>query len=250
VLIAALDEEDEQVVSRALYALEVRGAGAELAIPKILWLMQNEKRSNALRAQAASSGSLLGPRADVMVPQLLQMLASDDLCLRVGAVRALYHLRSRHAGVVDGLLRALEDEHPALRCAAGVALGNLHVEPRRCVPALVKALQRAAEYRSEENDLPSRHVSQLLGAILMFGRDGEAAVPAVYDIAAANLASVRPGAFDLLERLQAVGVLGALGPKGQEKLRLMAADPTTLLGAAAARCLRSIERSERAVKPP
>ena len=116
---------------------------------------------------AADAVGHMGPDAEELVPDLVQLLTVSNETVRSHAGKALADL-----GVVavPSLILALKQPEPAVRVAAADTLGNIGPAAKEAIPDLATML-------GDEDHEVSRHAASALGHI------GPAAVPELIEVA-------------------------------------------------------------------
>jgi HEAT repeat protein len=229
-LVAALDEEDDEIsratrealtrvgepavpaLTRAmktggrharLGALEVLfgiGPAARGAAPEVIAVLQDRRAAAQLRDRAISALSRIAAEEKTTVAILLGILEDDDDSLRAAAALNLVRVAPDDPAVVKGLAGALRDAgHVQAARAAAVVLERLGPKAKDALPALLEVLKSP----DGEPEL-RRGAAAALGAL---GREGEPAVPVLTELAkdAKQSPALRAAAADGLGRLGGSG---------------------------------------------
>lgn len=126
------------------------------------------------------------------VPQLVEMLKSDDVRIRTLAVTAFWGLGEKGRAAVPALAAALGDPVDSVRASAAMALDNMGPHAKDAVPALIRSLR--------DSDPKVRQWSaKALGSI---GPAAEKAVPAL--VRAARSEGQRPAAEEAIRKIRRV----------------------------------------------
>lgn len=126
------------------------------------------------------------------VPQLVEMLKSDDVRIRTLAVTAFWGLGAKGQAAVPALAAALGDPVDSVRASAAMALDNMGPPAKDAVPALIRSLR--------DSDPKVRQWSaKALGSI---GPAAEKAVPAL--VRAARSEGQRPAAEEAIRKIRGV----------------------------------------------
>jgi len=124
------------------------------------------------------------------VPQLAEMLKSDDVRLRTLAVTALWGFGEKGRAAVPALAATLGDPVDSVRLGAAMALDNMGPPAKDAVPALIRCLK--------DRDARVRQWSaKALGSI---GPAAEKAVPAL--VQAARSEGIRPAAEEAIRKIR------------------------------------------------
>ena len=124
------------------------------------------------------------------VPQLMEMLKSDDVRVRTLAVTAFWGLGEKGRAAAPALAEALGDPVDSIRLGAAMALDNMGPPAREAVPALIRSLK--------DRDAKVRQWSaKALGSI---GPAAEKAVPAL--VQAAKSEGIRPAAEEAIRKIR------------------------------------------------
>jgi HEAT repeat protein len=105
------------------------------------WMKELNNPDAEVRRQAIFSIGAIGPDAGDAVPALAAILRDDDdPAIRSEAALALSKMAPASRGAVEALAGALKDELPLVRMNAAIALLRLGEEARPAVPAMIEAL--------------------------------------------------------------------------------------------------------------
>lgn len=96
--------------------------------------------SPVVRERAAMA---LGRRKAEVLPQLLELLKSDDRYSQYGACQAFKYFRGQRDAAVPVLLKTVESEDKWLRIMSAKALAGIGEPARRAIPALLERLAKA-----------------------------------------------------------------------------------------------------------
>ncbi|MGB3292062.1 MAG: HEAT repeat domain-containing protein, partial [Phormidesmis sp.] len=190
-LIALLDEDDEVVLTRTLFALGQIGPAAQAAVPHLRPLLQS--RNEKIQLLAAIALAEVGAEADTVLPILIPALQIDISEVRDTVASAIGSLGAASAAAAPNLIWVIGEgsaysEDWAMRDSATQALINIGP---RAVPSLIKALDH-------ENTVISARSSFALVEI------GSVAIPALISVL---------GDPDLEVRRRAAFVLARIGPE-------------------------------------
>jgi HEAT repeat protein len=220
-LLQALQGTDADVARVATQGIDHVGRLAASDVPALVHALQHGKPS--VRMLAASYLKSLGPEARDAVPALGNALRDPDELVRGQAASALGAVGQRAWPAVPQLGAALRDKDVQVRRKAAEALGQLGPEARKALPALIRALLDRPIH-----DEASRSLVHL----------GRIAVPDLIE------AAQDKGEYQL--RLEALAVLGAIGPEAQEALvplsSLAVLHPSANLRRGAREALHKIQR--------
>lgn len=136
--------------------------------PKIIPMLAQEiDYGNPLKNEASAAIKKIGAAA---VPQLAEMLSSDDYGAQYPAVRALDELGPDAAGALPELIVALKNTNISISCTAAGAIENIGAAAAEAVPALIEILNGPRSFCVQDA------ARQALGAI---GPAAAMAVPAI-----------------------------------------------------------------------
>jgi len=189
-LLAALQDESEDVRGSAAEALERLGQTSDVVVSALLTALQDE--SEDVRESAAEALGRLGQTSDVVVSALLAALQDESKDVRESAAVSLGQLGQTSEAVVSALLIALRDKNSSVRRSAAVSLGQVGQASEAVVSALVAALR-------DEDSIVRRFAAIALEWV---GQTSEAVVSAL-------LTAVRDE--DSIVRGNAAAALGPLG---------------------------------------
>ncbi len=193
------------VRAHAVRALGALGAAGKPAVPAIAELLKDP--DDSVRRQIVPAIQAIHPGPEVTVPLCVKLLKDADTGIRV---RILSALADAGAGAVPGLIEALKmgDDAAYWACIVARSIGP---EAKEIVPALTERLK-------DKNPALRREVILTLGAM------GDAAVPAVPEIAKAlDDGSTRTAATFVL------GQLGKVPADAEPKVLANAKDKDHLL---------------------
>jgi HEAT repeat protein len=124
------------------------------------------------------------------VPQLVEMLKSDDVRIRTLAVTAFWGLGEKGRAAVPALAATLGDPVDSVRAAAAMALDNMGPNAKDAVPALIRSLR-------DRDGKVRQWSAKALGSI---GPAAEKAVPALAQ--AARSEAIRPAAEEAIRKIR------------------------------------------------
>jgi HEAT repeat protein len=124
------------------------------------------------------------------VPQLVEMLKSDDVRIRTLAVTALWGFGEKGRAAVPALAAALGDPVDSVRASAAMALDNMGPHAKDAVPALIRSLM-------DRDGKVRQWSAKALGSI---GPAAENAVPAL--VQAARTEAIRPAAEEAIRKIR------------------------------------------------
>ena len=139
-LISLLDEDDEVILTRALFALGQIGPAAQSAIPALRPLLQSQ--SEEIQLLAAITLAEVGAEADTVLPVLVPALQIDISEVRDTVASAIGRLGPAATSAVPDLIQVIGEgsaysEDWAMRDSATQALINIGPS---AIPALIEAL--------------------------------------------------------------------------------------------------------------
>ncbi|HOX08481.1 MAG TPA: HEAT repeat domain-containing protein [Planctomycetota bacterium] len=105
--------------------LELLGRCGKPAVPVLARIVLDKKDADKARCAAAAALGLLGPEAGAAVPDLITVLADDDIRVRRRSAEALGRIGQAAAAAVAALERSLKDDDAELRTAASEALRKI-----------------------------------------------------------------------------------------------------------------------------
>ena len=124
------------------------------------------------------------------VPQLVEMLKSDDVRIRTLAVTAFWGFGEKGRAAVPALAATLGDPVDSVRASAAMALANMGPHAKDAVPALIRALK-------DRDGKVRQWSAKALGSI---GPAAEKAVPAL--VQAARSEAIRPAAEEAIRKIR------------------------------------------------
>lgn len=135
-----MSERDEAIRTSALRALLLLEPQGKSNVPSLIEALQDELPG--VRADAAFALGELGPDAKDAVARLRHVSLWDvDMGARVQAAVALWRIRQSPAGVVEVLIKALQQGDELLRWTAADCLGEMGEGAREAVPVLQQILE-------------------------------------------------------------------------------------------------------------
>jgi HEAT repeat protein len=217
-----LQEKDPAARREALQALATIGPDAAAAGPAVLRALDDD--DTAVREAALDALAGIGPAAKDAVPMLVRALADKDIHYRDRAIRALDAIGAGDDTIVVALAGALIDPNPRRRSVAAVhSLQRLGPAAKAAVPVLKKAL--AATDSGQR--IQVAHLLRYLGpdaAPVLMGlwkdsdpnvrREAYESLSAMGPHAKAVIPALTKAVRDRDSALQAIRVLGAIGPDG------------------------------------
>jgi HEAT repeat protein len=172
-LLRHAEHPDAKLRVRAMHLLGLLGPRAEVAIPDLVRIVREAKPDRRIDAHLAILAlGRIGRRADVAVPVISPALNSPDADVRSLAAFALGQFGRDAAPAIPLLIRQVDDVDPGARLGAISALGRIGPQAREAAPTLLALLDlpRVATDRFE----PARREA----AIEALGRmQAEAAIP-------------------------------------------------------------------------
>jgi HEAT repeat protein len=154
--------------------------------------------SRAIRVQAASALTRVGPEGKRVIPLLVLALKDEDDDVRYNAADALGSIGPDDKSAIPALINSLADPHPYVRGYAAVALGKCGPRAKAAVSALVKLIH-------DENEEVRTFAARSLGQI---GPEAGDAIPA---LKSAIKDPLYQDDFIFLEAVKQA--LGRLGPR-------------------------------------
>lgn len=127
--------------SKALNGVVALGPKASVLVPDIVAVLRDDK--SFLRSRAADVLGHIGPTAESASPELVRLATSEDLPARLSAIYALPRIGKRSDAAIPVLVKNLDsgDDFPKGRLTklySAAALGSFGVASRSAVPALQK----------------------------------------------------------------------------------------------------------------
>jgi hypothetical protein len=138
-LIAALDQDREETIYHAAFALGELRQFADSALPRLARLLSHP--SAAIRSAVAEALGMIESTCAVAVEGLIICLADEDVQVRFTAGLSLSKLGSAAAAAVPALAAALDDENRYVRAHALEALRYIGTEEAKDI--LIKSLFNA-----------------------------------------------------------------------------------------------------------
>ena len=139
-LMVALDDAAAQVRTAGARGLKLLGRKAVVAVPKLIELLQD--RDEAVRTSAASAVTAAGPLNGDATSKLVEGLSSPDNVVRAHAAEALGTVAAPAEYAARPLVEAMTDDNDAVRAKAVEALGKIGEQAAKvAVPSLVQALR-------------------------------------------------------------------------------------------------------------
>jgi HEAT repeat protein len=201
-LVRAMDDTDLMVQRRAVGIMWAMGSHGDVAIPKLVEMIEAPDTDEQLKWLALKCLGMIGPKAHKTIPVLLRVLESGKTMHRQGAADSLALLGKGDKRVVPALVRVLNSPAPAqLYGNAAGALGILAQDPGLAIPALV-SLVRGLKGKGEVKNDPRYAAVTALGR---FGEKGGPCVPLLIELATED-----ESASDL--QTFAIYSLGEIGP--------------------------------------
>lgn len=185
-----VDKRVRQSIIRSLYSFERR---AEPAIPALLTLLRNTKKSSQ-RYELVSVLGVVGKKSSLIFEPLLEQIGDPDFSLSNKAVSVLTASECETKLVIPHLLRAIKDSRHGIRLYALALLTRRGAEARSATPALLKLLSDPM-YRSIRN--------KIIQTISDIGADSSEAVIALLgSLNGKERENVRKDVARFLEKLQ------------------------------------------------
>jgi hypothetical protein len=132
VLIDALNDSDDQVRAEAALTLGLFGPRAKAAVPALIAILEGpapEGQGADSRIRAAEALGAIGPDAKAAVPSLLAALNDENVAVRRAAASSLGHLGPEARAGEAALTKALADPDDGVRRSAIWSLENLGPGP-------------------------------------------------------------------------------------------------------------------------
>jgi acetyl esterase len=146
--IAALDDSDAEVREWAATVLGPRGKLAEVAVPKLIAQLQNDKEKKCRETAARALGRIgkAVPDNRQAIPALEQAGAHDpDSVTRVVALGALALISPNDSARIEAVSKYLSSDDSLTRMKAAHALGYLGDRSTAAAPSIAKALTLAVD---------------------------------------------------------------------------------------------------------
>jgi HEAT repeat protein len=144
-LIADLQNPDPEVSGKANLALIRLG---EPAVPQLVEMLKSD--DVRIRTLAVTAFWGLGEKGRAAVPALAATLGDPVDSVRVGAAMALDNMGPPAKDAVPELIRSLRDSDPKVRQWAAKALGSIGPAAEKAVPALVRAARSEGQRPAAE----------------------------------------------------------------------------------------------------
>ncbi len=207
-LMLALDDPDSFVRQTAIRTLSWMGPAAKPAVPKLITMLQDEKRPEGVRIQVLIAFCQLGATARAATPTLLKLAKGSNVDQAIMAVSTLAHVAKDEDAPVPVLLELLKHPNASMRSRAAAALGRLGKQPEVVVPAILELLKRdkakPAKGKDDTRDL-------ILGGLCYFGPRAKPALPIILEIL-----SKEEDDFMIVTRC--LRLLETIGPDAKEAL--------------------------------
>ncbi len=215
-LIAQLKDSNAKVRAKAAQVLGTMGPIAQAAVPALINLLKDRDNEVRHKAYDAFVAVLAGADKQTGVAIFSAALKHQDPEIREAFAMGLGEMGVEAKAVVPALVEALTDSSRRVRQEVAHTLGKMGVEAKAAVPALIKALQ------DEDDDFREQAI-EVLGGL---GSEAKAAVPGLIALlkentdrlpqqAASALAKIGPAA---VPALLLVAVPGPLDASSKEKL--------------------------------
>jgi HEAT repeat protein len=211
-------DNDASVRLAALEALASLGAPEPTELPTLLSMLHSAIERHQLQSCApiARLLSLMGPRAQDAVPDLRELVKTEDRSARTAALLALSKIGSAARDAIPELSEALKDGDRSIRVKAALALiaidPTLHGVSKTALPALVQGLRPASLDESEGAEAKTR-IKEISIALVRIGE------PAVEALLKAIKVEFRIGrgrkeaaTLDALARETAYKIIAEIGP--------------------------------------
>ena len=229
ILIAGLDSTDQELRRKVVGSLgRVRPATTDVISTLIALLADPDEEFREIVGEALAD---VGPPA---VPFLRKALRHEEIRIRLQAVRSLYSVGWRYAGVPDkeaaaDLVAVLQDKSPVIRGYAAYTLATIGPDADQAIPSLVECLQDKDEFVRN-------------AACVALGMIGPAAKDAIPEIRRLLMDDTEPTA-------QAAEALGRIGPSATNALIQLLSHKSALVRSEAARALARIGPEAKAAAP-
>ena len=248
----------------ATYALGRIGPDAANAVPALQRVLANLDEEEYVRGGAAWALGRIGPKAASAMPLLIRTLTSKHVSVRRNVAEALGNLaaageKQGARAAVSNLVKLLQDEDPAVRVSAAVALWRIQRHPKS-IPALESMLRNrdgstaylAAVALGDLGAQAERAVPGLVAAVghsdddtrraaaYSLGRIGAIAIPAIRGALAHG---------DDRTKCQAVEALGWIGPAAVGPLIDALVNPNPPTRRSAARALGRLGAAAKEAEP-
>lgn len=144
-LVKTLSSNDTVELFLAIQALAAKGPEAAPAVPDLIKILGDDKRSNQLRVESAHALGEIGPAAKDAVPVLLETVKARESALRGYSAKALGCIGPDAAAAVKPLAVLVRDSDPAVRLQAARALGAIKSSDAESIEALELAKTNASD---------------------------------------------------------------------------------------------------------
>ncbi len=222
-LTAALADSSAEARANAARALGAMGAAAKPAVPELTALLADEDAT--VRRQAVQALHAIKPGPDVMIPLFTKAMQDSDPGVQL---RVLRSLAEAGEAAVPGLIEALKNDDVAYW--ACVVLRDIGPAAKAAVPALTERLKA-----------PQEEIR--MQAVLALGAMGEAAQPAVPEIAA-TLSDQHMAAASTF----VLGELGAIPADAEEVIRANAKSEDSALRTVSLWALARVHPEDKEVR--
>jgi S1-C subfamily serine protease/HEAT repeat protein len=252
----ALRDKDEDVRLAVLEALANLGKPELTELPILLkhlgTSVENQQHKSCI--QIAHSLALLGPSAKVAVPDLRELLKSEDRSVRTAVLLTLQKIGPAAREAAPELSEVLKNNDPYVRMLAALTLTaidpSLTGAGKDALSVLVKALRPASS--AESNSAPAKERIKEISAVLV--KVGEPAVErllrAIEGEFRRNRGQTEAAALDAAAREAALKIIADIGPAAHSNRTIAAlaelqrTDPVRSVRAAAQKAFVAIQDSK------
>ena len=252
----ALKDADAGVRLAALEALDNLGKPDLTELPVLLSVLRASVERQQFKTSLLVARSLarLGPRAKDAVPQLRELLKTEERTVRVAAMSALRKIGPTARAAAPDLVELLKDTDHALRMQAAFALAV--IDPsftsagKDGLRVLIQALRPASN--AESNDAQAKERIKEIAAVLI--KIGEPAVERLLQAIEGEFhrgrSRTEAAALDALARETALKIIADIGPAARSNrtmtalAKLQRGDPSRPVREAARQAYLAIQASK------
>jgi len=184
----AVGDSDQRVRQQSLQALQMLGAGAKAAAPKLIAALKDSDGQNKMQILFVLQN--IGDDTEHILPVAADLLTDPNVGVRQAAVNLL---ANQGKGALPHLITALKDADVNVRFSAVSAVQRIPGDIKDALPALLAMTKEGQNF-------------QRRNVVLALGRVGETAVPHLIDLLRDNDAFIRMTAVQSLQGIGAPAV--------------------------------------------